>query len=106
MPAQAMAQTIIVSAIRFVDVRHSDRVRKNSAETNVPPDAIAIHHTYNRIGKPHMTGQSLPNTETPNANSQATETTPTPSSATDTPRLAHHHIGVCGRSAMPQIRSV
>ncbi len=45
MPAQAAAHSVIDSAMRLIEVRHSTRNRKNSAETIVPPDAMAIHHT-------------------------------------------------------------
>ncbi len=31
--------------MRLIELRHSDRVRKNSAEMNVPPLAMAIHQT-------------------------------------------------------------
>ena len=45
MPAQTMANSVIVSAMRLIDVRHSARTRKKNAETNVPPEAMAIHQT-------------------------------------------------------------
>jgi hypothetical protein len=45
MPAQAALNRVMGSAIRLTELRHSDRVRNNSAEMNVPPLAMAIHQT-------------------------------------------------------------
>ena len=45
MPAQAAPNRVMDSAMRLIELRHSDRVRKNSAEMNVPPLAMAIHQT-------------------------------------------------------------
>ena len=45
MPAQTTANSVIVSAMRLMEVRHSTRTRKKNAETNVPPEAMAIHQT-------------------------------------------------------------
>ena len=38
-------KTVIASAVRLIEVRQSDSVRKNSAEISVPPEAIPIHQT-------------------------------------------------------------
>ena len=48
-PAQGAADNSMLSAMRLVAERHGDRVRKNSAETIVPPLASAIHQTYSAI---------------------------------------------------------
>ena len=45
MPAHAAAHSVIVSAMRLMEVRHSTRTRKKNAETKVPPEAMAIHQT-------------------------------------------------------------
>ncbi len=45
MPAAAAPNSIIDSAMRLIEVRHSTRTRKNSAEMMVPPEAMAIHQT-------------------------------------------------------------
>ena len=44
-PAQAAAKIVMLSAMRLTEVRQSDRVRKNSDDTSVPPDAMPIHQT-------------------------------------------------------------
>ena len=55
----------MLSAMRLVAERHGERVRRNSAETIVPPLANAIHQTYSAIASPQATGISTPHTPMP-----------------------------------------
>ena len=59
-PAHGAADSSMLSAIRLVAERHGERVRKNSADTMVPPLASAIHQTYSEIARPHATGMFTP----------------------------------------------
>jgi len=70
-PAQGAADSSMLSAMRLVAERHGDLVRKNRAETIVPPLASAIHHTYSAMAKPQATGISTPQMPMPLMNSQA-----------------------------------
>jgi hypothetical protein len=47
MPTQAAPNSVMDSAMRLMELRHSERVRKKSAEMKVPPlaMAMAIHQT-------------------------------------------------------------
>ena len=83
--------------MRLVAERHGERVKKNSAETIVPPLASAIHHTYSAIARPQATGISTPQMPMPLMNSHAIWTKSVSSSASAMPNPIHHHRGVCGR---------
>ena len=84
--------------MRLVAERHGERVRKNSAETIVPPLASAIHHTYSAIAKPQATGMLTPQMPTPLMNSKANCTTKVSSSAIPRAKPTHHQRGAPGRN--------
>src|SRR5215467_14002044 len=92
-PAQGAADSSMLSAIRFVAERHGDRVRKNSADTIVPPLASAIHQTYSASAYPHATGMLTPHTPMPKVNSHTICTISTTNRANEIPNPTHHHRG-------------
>src|SRR5579883_2913895 len=93
MPAQAAAESSIVSAIRLVADRQGERVTWKSAETIVPPLAKAIHQTYSAIARPQATGMLTPQMPMPVTNRLVTATMRTRSSATAQPKPTHHQSG-------------
>ena len=95
-PAHGAADSSIDSAMRLVAARHGERVKKNRAETIVPPLANAIHHTYSRIAKPQATGMLMPQIPTLLMNSQVSCTIKISSSTIPMPNPIHHHNGVSG----------
>src|SRR4051812_36689285 len=56
MPAQATAKSVMASAKRLIDVRHSCRSRSRIAEMSVPAWPIPIHQTKLMMAKPQPTG--------------------------------------------------
>src|SRR3954453_19076071 len=93
-PAQGTAESSMLSAMRLVAERQGERVRKNSAETMVPPLAIAIHQTYSASANPQATGMFTPQTPMPLTNSQTSCTTNTMNSANEMEKPIHHQRGV------------
>ena len=65
MPAQATANSVIASAKRLIDVRHSWRSSSRIAEISVPAWPIPIHQTKLMIAKPQATGMLTPQMPTP-----------------------------------------
>src|SRR5579872_1416807 len=92
-PAHGAADSSMLSAMRLVAERHGERVRKNSADTIVPPLANAIHQTYSAMARPQATGISTPHTPMPLMNSHAICTSSTVNSANANPKPTHHHRG-------------
>src|SRR5579862_5305057 len=95
-PAHGIADNSIVSAMRLVAARHGERVKKNNAETIVPPLASAIHQTYSAIASPQATGMLTPQTPIPFTNSHAICTIRASSSANEQPNPIHHQRGAPG----------
>jgi hypothetical protein len=60
MPAQATANSVIASAKRLIEVRHSCRKSSRMAEISVPAWPMPIHQTKLMIAKPQPTGQLTP----------------------------------------------
>src|SRR5215469_11961036 len=92
-PAHGAADSSMLSAMRLVAERHGERVRKNSAETIVPPLASAIHQTYSAIASPQATGMLTPQTPMPLVNSHASSTSRPEKSASESKNPTHHHSG-------------
>src|SRR5581483_6257420 len=93
-PAQGAADNNMLSAIRFVAERHGDRVRKNSADTIVPPLASAIHQTYSAIASPQATGMFTPQIPMPAIKSHSSWASRTQSSKNEIEKPTHHQSGV------------
>src|ERR1051326_4533678 len=92
-PAHGAADSSMLSAMRLVAARHGDRVRKNSADTMVPPLASAIPQTYSEIAKPQATGMLTPHTPMPPMNSQPIWMIKTVNNANEIEKPTHHHSG-------------
>ena len=56
MPAQATAKSVMASAKRLIDVRHSWRRSRRMAEISVPAWPMPIHQTKLMMSKPQPTG--------------------------------------------------
>ena len=59
-PAQATANSVIASAKRLIEVRHSWRSSSRIAEISVPAWPIPIHQTKLMMSKPQPTGMLMP----------------------------------------------
>ena len=59
-PAQATANSVIASANRLIEVRHSCFSSSRIAEISVPAWPMPIHQTKLTIANPHMTGTLMP----------------------------------------------
>src|SRR4029077_21085598 len=94
MPAQATAKSVIASAKRLIDVRHSWRRRRRIAEISVPAWPMPIHQTKLMIAKPQPTGWLTPQMPTPFKNSQVTDIRKTMSTMKESAKPAIHHFGV------------
>jgi hypothetical protein len=70
--ALATAKSVMASAKRLIDVRHSWRSSSRMAEISVPACPIPIHHTKLVISKAHPTGALFPQTPTPFKNNWET----------------------------------
>src|SRR5689334_19384076 len=92
-PAHGAADSSMLSAMRFVAERHGERVKKNSADTIVPPLASAIHQTYSEIASPHATGMLTPHIPMPLTNSQVIWMIRTINRGKAKPNPTHHHRG-------------
>src|SRR6185312_688471 len=92
-PAQGAADRSMLSAMRLVAERQGERVRKNKAETMVPPLASAIHQTYSASANPQATGMLTPQVPMPLMNSQAIWMTSSVNSMNDAPNPTHHQRG-------------
>ena len=64
-PAQATANSVIASANRLIDVRHSCFSSSRIAEIKVPAWPIPTHQTKLTIANPHITGLRMPQIPTP-----------------------------------------
>ena len=65
MPAQATAKSVIASANRLIEVRHSWRRSRRIAEISVPACPMPIHQTKLMIANPQPTGTFTPQIPTP-----------------------------------------
>ena len=65
MPAQAAANSVIVSAMRLIEVRHSDPHQKKERRDEGAARGDRDPPDIGQNGKPHITGQSLPQTRMP-----------------------------------------
>ena len=65
MPAHATAKSVIASAKRLIDVRHSWRSSSRIAEISVPAWPMPIHQTKLMMANPQATGTLLPQMPTP-----------------------------------------
>ena len=74
MPAQATANSVIASANRLIDVRHSCLSSSRIAEISVPAWPMPIHQTKLTIAKPHITGRRMPQIPTPRKSKYVTAT--------------------------------
>src|SRR5689334_25226753 len=92
-PAHGAADSSMLSAIRFVAERHGERVRKNKAETIVPPLANAIHQTYSRIANAQATGIATPQTPMPLTKSHPICTSSAMNRRKEHPKPIHHQRG-------------
>src|SRR4051794_12856517 len=106
MPAQATANSVIASAKRLIEVRHSWRKSRRMAEISVPAWPMPIHQTKLMIAKPQPTGQLTPQMPTPLRNSQVTAVRKTISSEKAAAKPSSHHFGVCLRRMTSLILSV
>src|SRR5439155_8358260 len=89
-PAHATANSVIASAKRLMDVRHSWRNSSRIAEISVPACPIPIHHTKLTMAKPQPTGMSMPQMPTPLTNSQVTENNSSITSTKAMPKPTYH----------------
>ena len=64
-PAQATANSVIASANRLIDVRHSCFNSSRIAEISVPAWPIPIHQTKLTIANPHIDRLLMPQIPTP-----------------------------------------
>jgi hypothetical protein len=64
-PAQATANSVIASAKRLIEVRHSCRSSSRIAEISVPAWPMPIHQTKLMMAKPQPTGMLMPQMPTP-----------------------------------------
>ena len=64
-PAQMTAKMVIASAKRLIEVRHSCRSRRRTAEISVPAWPMPIHHTKFTMSKPQPTGWLTPQSPMP-----------------------------------------
>src|SRR5579859_3768522 len=92
-PAHGAHDNSMLSAMRLVAARHGERVRRNSADTMVPPLASAIHQTYSASARPQATGILTPHTPMPPMNSQPIWISNTVNSANESENPIHHHSG-------------
>ncbi len=60
-----MANSVIASVKRLIDVRHFCSSRSTKAEMNVPAWPIPTHQTKLMMPKPQATGMLLPQTPMP-----------------------------------------
>ena len=67
-PAQATANSVIASAKRLIDVRHSWRNSSRMAEISVPAWPMPIHQTKLMMAKPQPTGMLMPQMPMPLTN--------------------------------------
>src|SRR3954454_15943280 len=106
MPAQATANSVIASAKRLIEVRHSWRKSSRMAEISVPAWPMPIHQTKLMMAKPQPTGQLTPQIPTPLMNSQVTAVRKTISRENAAAKPSSHHFGVCRRRMTSLILSV
>src|SRR5829696_7532109 len=105
MPAQATAKSVMASAKRLIDVRHSCRSSRRMAEISVPAWPMPIHQTKLMMSKPQPTGWLMPQMPTPFANSQVTQKRNSIRRLKEMPKPTYHHFGVL-RSTTELILSV
>ena len=101
-PAQATANSVIASANRLIEVRHSCFNSRRIAEINVPAWPMPTHQTKLMIAKPHITGALMPQMPTPSAKSWNTATPR--SSTNDEPMpMPTAHRQLYGRSSTSEL---
>ncbi len=105
MPAQATAKSVIASAKRLIDVRHSWRSSSRMAEISVPAWPMPIHQTKLTMANPQPTGSLTPQMPTPLANSQVTAVRNIIMIMNEMPKPMYHQRGV-RRSTTSLILSV
>src|SRR5436305_10579804 len=95
MPAQATANSVIASAKRLIEVRHSWRKSRRMAEISVPAWPMPIHQTKLMIAKPQPAGRWRRQRPTPWASSQVTAVRNIISPEKAAAKPTSHHCGVC-----------
>src|SRR5947199_3393245 len=94
MPAQATANSVIASAKRLIEVRHSCRKRSRMAEISVPAWPMPIHQTKLMIAKPQPMGTLTPQIPTPFSTRWVSATNSSIIRANETAKPANQPHGV------------